>query len=152
MLETFGVATLIHESTVTTTSTTMKWIPSPPLFPDTTSCSRGPKKCLAYGRKTCGKGGVRSRVRPQPSRLASGSAVAARGGVAVTSSVLMMSLEMKSRMFRGVEGLASFVCRNFIQGGSSVATTPCLISRGEFSVYEAVKVQTVLMMWQTVIG
>lgn len=54
---TFGVATLSHESTVTTTSTTMKWIPSPPLFPDATSCRRGPRKCLAYGRNTCGNPG-----------------------------------------------------------------------------------------------
>lgn len=62
------------------------------------------------------------------------------GAGAVTSSVLMMSLEIKSRMLRGVEGLDSFVCRNFIQGGSSVATAPCWNSR-EFSVYKAVKVQ-----------
>lgn len=43
----------------------------------------------------------------------------------------MISFEMKSRMFRGVDGFASFVCRNFIHGGSSLGSFPCLINKGE---------------------
>lgn len=53
VLGTFGLAKLVQESTVTTMSTTMKWMPSPPLFPETTSCKSGPSHCLAYGRNTC---------------------------------------------------------------------------------------------------
>lgn len=46
-----------------------------------------------------------------------------------TSSVLMISFEMKSLMFRGVAGFASFPCRNFIHGGSSQGRLPCYIHR-----------------------
>lgn len=43
----------------------------------------------------------------------------------------MISFEMKSRMFSGVDGFASFVCRNFIHGGSSLGSFPCLINKGD---------------------
>lgn len=46
-----------------------------------------------------------------------------------TSSVLMISFEMKSRMLRCVAGFASFVCRNFIHGGSSPGVFPCFIKK-----------------------
>lgn len=49
---TLGLATLVQESTVTTISTTIKWIPAPPLSLETTTCRSGPKKYFAYGRKT----------------------------------------------------------------------------------------------------
>lgn len=49
---TLGLATLVHERTVTTISTTMKCIPSPPLSPQTTICISGPKKYFAYGLNT----------------------------------------------------------------------------------------------------
>lgn len=44
---TFGVATLVQERRVTTISTTIKWMPSPPLLPETTSCNSGPSQCRA---------------------------------------------------------------------------------------------------------
>lgn len=46
-----------------------------------------------------------------------------------TSSVLMMSFEMKSLIFRGVAGFDSLPCRNFIHGGSSLGTFPCFIKK-----------------------
>lgn len=42
----------------------------------------------------------------------------------LTSSVLIISFAMKSRIFSGVAGFANFPCRNFIQGGSSLGTLP----------------------------
>lgn len=50
---TFGLATLVQERTMTTISTTIKCIPSPPLSPQTMICISGPKKYFAYGLKTC---------------------------------------------------------------------------------------------------
>lgn len=49
-----------------------------------------------------------------------------------TSSVLIISFEMNSLIFKGVAGFASFPCRNFIHGGSSLGTFPCVSSKQQY--------------------
>lgn len=48
-----------------------------------------------------------------------------------TSSVLMISFEIKSRMLRCVAGFANFVHRYFIHGGSSPGVFPYFIKKQE---------------------